>query len=861
MARLTVMREGGGETTLELPGTAIVVGSDEGADLILADATASPRHCLLFNDGDQWAVQDLGSEGGTWINGEKVESREALNAGDQLRVGDSVLVMDDDSAPAVPAAPDESAPEEPVAAAPTESDHPGPKVDPDFVPEEKTRPERAPAPQAQPDLFEPEGSTKRTLRSWLEGRPLGRLAWREALAIAGAVARVLARAKEFGIVHGAMDLDHVVRNGDGSWTLMTPGQPAEDAPHYTAPELLAGQTAEHSADLYSLGILLYRMLTGRPPFADAHAEDLPQRIATSRPDPVYWVAPGLPKTVQPIVDKLIAADPERRYAGALDVVAHLEGSHVGQDSGAVTAAVRKRAGIRGVGWIAAALVVGCILWTAAQFMGDAKEQVQSVVGQVENVVDDAKRLATQPDPDDVAAQRAAAAAKAAVDAIDKKSEELDELSSQTKAEWLAIADAYEGLLHEHSPEHGCVQRAYLRCRIIRTDVVRLEIRTGKPSEDVAAAGQQVLDAITAEIEASGEAVLPEDVTPASLKFPRLGTTLGALQQSWDEAAKIAEALRQRGASGDAMRTVGYWLHHVRPVVEGRVELNAPVDQAEAWLRGVALQDTAILASDLSSDLRLLRRAYGATRLVRDGLPIADDDGSGLCFGAALYALEGIHALLRTPVLTQRAATRRGRIQSTLDAWSAALGELRGGGLVKDGAPIHGVVGHRTLYFDASGTPSLSAVPMKKGTDEGAERVMVPWTQVPADVIARDFLLPFVGRGAGRHHAGVVWLIVSLELPGPAELALSLGDRLAEAEWDALEKEIATLRRVRELETAPGAPGHVEIVELLSTDTGLMLRGDLATSWDRMIPKEAFAHLFNQRQVLPDSPAEPETPGR
>ena len=80
---------------LALEGTC-VVGRASSADIQLLDARASREHCrFTVEDGRAW-VEDLGSQNGTFVNGEPLPARAALSPGDEIAVGDSLFVLDGD---------------------------------------------------------------------------------------------------------------------------------------------------------------------------------------------------------------------------------------------------------------------------------------------------------------------------------------------------------------------------------------------------------------------------------------------------------------------------------------------------------------------------------------------------------------------------------------------------------------------------------------------------------------------------------------------------------------------------------------------------------------------------------------------
>ncbi|MBG0813752.1 serine/threonine-protein kinase [Planomonospora sp. ID82291] len=171
----------------------------------------------------------------------------------------------------------------------------------------------------------------------LEGRPLadrivrGALPWAEAAAVAARLATVLAAAHERGVVHRDVTAENVLLTSDGAKLLdfgiaAFVGEEDDDrtgeygTPPYVAPERLTGRVADPASDVYSLGVLLFEMLTGATPYPERTWEEI-ENARREGPPPELRV-PGLPPEVAALCRRCLAHDPAVRpeaqeVAGAL----------------------------------------------------------------------------------------------------------------------------------------------------------------------------------------------------------------------------------------------------------------------------------------------------------------------------------------------------------------------------------------------------------------------------------------------------------------------------------------------------------------------------------------------------------------
>lgn len=95
------------------------------------------------------------------------------------------------------------------------------------------------------------------------------------------------------------------------------------SPKYMSPEQVAGQKADGRADIFSLGTVLYEMLTGQPPFSGDNMHATMYQVVHKEPPPPSSCCAGLPKDFDPIVAKAMAKDPADRYQSASEMAADL----------------------------------------------------------------------------------------------------------------------------------------------------------------------------------------------------------------------------------------------------------------------------------------------------------------------------------------------------------------------------------------------------------------------------------------------------------------------------------------------------------------------------------------------------------
>jgi Tol biopolymer transport system component len=227
------------------------------------------------------------------------------------------------------------------------------------------------------------------------GMPLGRL-----LTIALAVVEGVAAAHQKGVTHrdlkpanimlgegehagrikildfGLAKLTGGVLSTDGATALPTAALTGQGVVlgtvAYMSPEQAEGKSIDARSDLFSIGVILYEMATGRRPFSGDTPISIISSIVKDTPKPLTDINTTLPRELERVVRRALAKDPERRYQTAKDLRNDLEDLKASLDSGALAmdAASAARAGARRSPgrWTAAALALSAGLLGLASYV-------------------------------------------------------------------------------------------------------------------------------------------------------------------------------------------------------------------------------------------------------------------------------------------------------------------------------------------------------------------------------------------------------------------------------------------------------------------------------------------------------------
>jgi serine/threonine protein kinase len=150
------------------------------------------------------------------------------------------------------------------------------------------------------------------------------------LAIARQLTDALACAHEKGIVHRDIKPENLLLDAKGTVKVMDFGiaclahrvSPLTEAgmfvgtPTYMAPERLQSEKVDARSDLYSLGVVLYECITGRPPFEAKSPISFIAKVLTAAALPPIMLSPDVPLAVSAVIMRLLAKDPVHRPQSA-----------------------------------------------------------------------------------------------------------------------------------------------------------------------------------------------------------------------------------------------------------------------------------------------------------------------------------------------------------------------------------------------------------------------------------------------------------------------------------------------------------------------------------------------------------------
>ncbi len=224
------------------------------------------------------------------------------------------------------------------------------------------------------------------LRSFIKRS--GQLTVGTSLRIAQQVAEGLAEAHSLGVVHRDLKPSNIMIDKEGNARIMDFGIARSirglgltregitvGTPAYMSPEQASGQDVDQRTDIWSLGVVIYEMLTGQLPFRGKNEQAVIHSILSHDPQPLTGLRSEVTQELGRIVEKTLAKSPDKRYTNITEMLADIRSVEEEHETKEVTPKVpflkdlwkRRVPQIVGIYLIAAIAVVELVKWLVSRF--------------------------------------------------------------------------------------------------------------------------------------------------------------------------------------------------------------------------------------------------------------------------------------------------------------------------------------------------------------------------------------------------------------------------------------------------------------------------------------------------------------